>query len=120
MGRFTQMQYEYALERIEDLLPLVNDETDPGSKEALELSLMSDVVIEYEKEHFPIEKPSPAELIELALEEKAISQKALAETIGVSPSRINDYVKGKSEPTLRIASRICKALDITPVAMMGF
>ena len=40
MGRFTQMQYEYALERIEDLLPLVNDETDPGSKEALELSLM--------------------------------------------------------------------------------
>ena len=81
---------------------------------------MSDVVIEYEKEHFPIEKPSPAELIGLALEEKAISQKALAETIGVSPSRINDYVKGKSEPTLRIASRICKALDITPAAMMGF
>ena len=72
MGRFTQMQYEYALERIEDLLPLVNDETDPGSKEALELSLMSDVVIEYEKEHFPIEKPSPAELIELALEEKVL------------------------------------------------
>ncbi|MBR1926195.1 MAG: helix-turn-helix transcriptional regulator [Bacteroidales bacterium] len=119
MGKFTQTQYKYALERIEDLLPLVSEETDPNSKEALELSLMSDVVIEYENEHFPIDKPSPAELIGLALEEKQMSQKALAETIGVSPSRINDYVKGKSEPTLRIASRLCKALDITPAAMMG-
>jgi len=120
MGRITKMQYEYALERVEDLLPLVTDESDPNSKEALELSLMSDVVIKYEGEHFPIEKPTPAELIELALEEKSMSQKALAETIGVSPSRINDYVRGKAEPTLKIASRLCRALGISPAAMMGF
>lgn len=120
MGKFTKMQYEYALERIEDLLPLVGEGSDPNSKEALELSLMSDVVIEYEKEHFPIDKPTPAQLIELALEEKSLSQKALAELVGVSPSRINDYVKGKSEPSLRIAGLLCRTLDISPASMMGF
>lgn len=114
------MQYEYALERVEDLLPLVTEASDPNGKEALELSLMSDVVIEYEKEHYPIEKPTPAELIELALEEKEMTQKALAEAIGVSPTRINDYVRGKAEPSLRIAGRLCRALDIAPAAMMGF
>jgi HTH-type transcriptional regulator/antitoxin HigA len=31
----------------------------------IELALMSDVVIAYEKENFPIEKPGIAELIEL-------------------------------------------------------
>ena len=48
---------------------------------------MSDIVIAYEKEHFPIEKPTVAELIELSLEEKGMTQKQLASEIGVSPSR---------------------------------
>ena len=119
MQEITQMQYEYALERIEDLLPVVDGYADATSKEAVELSLMSDIVIEYEKKHFPIEKPSPSELIALAIEEKSMSQKELAERIGVSPSRISDYVTGRAEPTLRIAARLCTALGITPAAMMG-
>jgi HTH-type transcriptional regulator/antitoxin HigA len=49
--------------------------------------LASEIVIAYEKEHFPIEKPTVAELIELSLEEKGMTQKQLASEIGVSPSR---------------------------------
>lgn len=52
MGRITEKQYQYALERIEDLLPVVNGE-DPNEEKAVELSIYSDIVIEYEKEHFP-------------------------------------------------------------------
>ena len=118
MGRITEMQYQYALERIEDLLPLVSGE-DPNEEKAVELSLYSDIVIEYEKEHFPIEKPTPAELIQASLTEKSMTQKDLASQVGVSPSRINDYVSGRSEPTLRIASRLCVALGIAPAAMLG-
>lgn len=118
MGRITEMQYQYALERIEDLLPVVNGE-DPNEEKAVELSIYSDIVIEYEKEHFPIDKPSPAELIQASLTEKQLTQKELASQIGVSPSRINDYVSGRAEPSLRIASRLCLALGITPAAMLG-
>ena len=119
MEKITQMQYEYALERIEDLLPVVDGYADPGSKEAVELSLLSDIVIAYENEHFPIETPTPAELIELALLEKDMTQKDLAREVGVSPSRINEYVKGKAEPSLRIAGRLCRTLGIPPAAMLG-
>lgn len=57
MTNITKEQYEYALARIEELLPIVDD-YDVKSREAIELSVMSDVVVEYEKEYFPIEKPS--------------------------------------------------------------
>jgi len=112
------MQYQYALERIEDLLPLVSGD-DPNEENAVELSIYSDIVIEYEKEHFPIEKPTPAELIQESLIEKQLTQKELAARIGVSPSRISDYISGRAEPTLRIASRLCATLGISPAAILG-
>jgi len=118
MGRITEMQYQHALERIEDLLPLVSGD-DPNEEKAVELSIYSDIVIEYEKEHFPIEKPTPAELIQESLIEKQLTQKELAARIGVSPSRISDYISGRAEPTLRIASRLCATLGISPAAILG-
>ncbi len=57
MNHITKEQYEFALERIEELLPLVTDTTPANDRNAVELTLMSDIVVEYEKEHFPIEKP---------------------------------------------------------------
>ena len=119
MSKITKEQYEFALSRIEELLPLVNDDTPANDRNAVELTMMSDVVIEYEKEHFPIEKPSVAELIELSLEEKEMTQKQLAMLIGISPSRINGYVSGRSEPTLKIARLLCRTLNSTPAAMLG-
>ncbi len=61
----TKEQYEFALNRIEELLPLVTDETPADDKLAVELTLVSDVVEAYEKEHYPIGKPTIGELIEL-------------------------------------------------------
>ena len=119
MSKITREQYEFALERIEELLPLVTDETPANDRNAIELTMMSDVVIEYEKEHYPIEKPSVADLIELSLKEKKMTQKQLAFLIGVSPSRINDYVTCREEPTLKIARLLCRSLNITPAAMLG-
>ena len=119
MGKVTKEQYEFALARIEELLPLVDDNTPSNDRNAVELRRMSDAVIEYEKEHFPIGKPSVAKLIELSLEEKQMTQKQLAVEIGVSPSRINDYISGRAEPTLKIARLLCATLGISPAAMLG-
>lgn len=119
METITKQKYDFALAKIEELLPLVDDSIPANDPLALELSVMSDIVIAYEKVHFPIEKPSVADLIELSLDEKGITQKELAGNIGVSPSRINDYLTGRSEPTLRIARRLCAALNIPPAAMLG-
>ena len=120
MNKVTKEQYEFALARVEELLPLVDDNTPSNDKNAVELTVMSDIVIAYEKEHYPIEKPTVAELIELSLEEKGMTQRQLAGEIGVSPSRVNDYLAGRSEPTLKVARLLCQVLNIPPAAMLGF
>lgn len=119
MNTTTKAQYEFALARIEELLPLVQDDTPANDRNAIELTLMSDIVINYEKEHYPISKPTVAGLIEMSLEDEGMTQKQLAQQIGVSPSRINDYVAGRAEPTLRVARLLCQALKITPAEMLG-
>lgn len=115
----SKSQYEYALDRIEELLPLVTDSTPANDKNALELTIVSDVVEEYEKLHYPMSKPSIGDLITLSIEEKGLTQKQLAAEIGVSPSRISDYISGRAEPTLRIARALCTVLGIAPAAMLG-
>lgn len=78
MEKITKEQYEFALNRIEELLPLVTDETPANDKNAIELTLMSDIVESYEKRHFPIGKPSVSELIELSLSEKKNDTKTIS------------------------------------------
>lgn len=119
MGKITKEQYEFALARIEELLPIVDDNTPANDRNSVELTMMSDIVVDYEKEHFPMGKPTVAQLIQLSLEEKQMSQKQLAAEIGVSSSRISDYVSGRAEPTLKIARLLCTTLGITPAAMLG-
>jgi len=118
MEKITKEQYEFAQQRIEELLPVV-DGYDIKDKGAVELALLSDIVIEYEKEYFPIEKPTVAELISDGLKDKDMSKKGLAAELGVSPSRITEFVSGKSEPSLKQASLICKILGIPPAVMLG-
>lgn len=115
----TNKQYEYALNRIEELLPLVTDETPAGDKNAVELTIVSDVVEAYEKIHYPISKPTIGELISLSLEEKGMTQKQLAKELGISPSRVSDYISNRAEPTLRIARALCLVLGIAPAAILG-
>lgn len=118
MTKISKEQYEYALGRIEELLPLV-DGYDANDRKAVELSVLSDVVIEYEKEYYPIEKPTVAELIASGLDEMGLTQKELAKEIGVSQSRISDFISGKAEPSLKIARSLCLTLNIKPSAMLG-
>ena len=54
MSKITKDKYEFALARIEELLPMVDDNTPANNRNALELTMMSNIVIDYEKEHYPI------------------------------------------------------------------
>lgn len=118
MRKITEEQYKFAQSRVEELLPLVDDTTPLIDPKAVELMMMSDIVIDYEKEHFPIAKPTVAELIADGLKEARLTQKQLAAELGISTTRVNDFVSGRSEPNLRIAGRICQILKVRPAAML--
>lgn len=117
--RTDETVYKTALERIEELLPFVSDETPVYDRKAVELKIMSDIVIAYEEANFPIATPNFVDVLKLRLEEEAMSQRTLAQRIGVSPSRVSDYLSGRSEPTLKIARNISKVLHIEPAIVLG-
>ena len=48
-----------------------------------------------------------------------MSQSAFAKKIGISPSRVSDYLTGKCEPTLKTARNISKILNIEPAIILG-
>lgn len=54
----SEKQYGTACSRIEELLKVVSNSTSPDDKNFLELDLISDLVADYEEEHFPVEVPS--------------------------------------------------------------
>ena len=69
MNKITKSHYEFALVKIEELLPMVDDNTPANDRYAVELSVWSEIVIAYEKMHFPIIKPAISKFAKLQLEE---------------------------------------------------
>ena len=114
-----ELQYNAFMERIEELLPLVTDNTPLTDKNLMELELLSNLVADYDEAHYPIKTPSLPDVLKLKMYEKHLTQTMLSEIIGVSHSRISEYLTGKSEPTLKVARMICVKLDISPYILLG-
>lgn len=115
----TEKQYKVACERIEELLKKVGNETSENDKNYIELDFLSDLVADYEEKYFPVETPSLQDVIKLRMYEMGISQVKLSEILNVSPSRISEYLTGKSEPTLKVAREISKKLKIDASVVLG-
>ena len=114
-----EIQYNWAVKRVEELLPTVNDDTPTDDPNSIELVLLSNMVADYSEEHFSLGEPSLADIIKLRMYEMEINQKSLSRLLGVSPSRISDYLTGKSEPTLPVARNICRKLNINASVVLG-
>ena len=98
-----EKQYNAAMARIEELMPLVTEETPEDDRNSIELVLLSNLVADYEEITYPVKTPSLIDVLKLRMYERNLTQKALADILGVSPSRVNEYLTGKSEPTLKVA-----------------
>jgi len=52
-----QSEYEAIMARIDELVEIVDDHTPQTDKKYIELDFLADLIVAYEKEHFPIGKP---------------------------------------------------------------
>ena len=114
-----KVQYEWAIKRVEELLPLVDDNTPLDDPNSIELELLSNLVADYSDEHFAIGEPTLVDVLKLRMYEMGLTQKALSALIGVSPSRLSDYVSGKCEPTLKVARGMSRKLNIDANIVLG-
>ena len=75
----TESDYEAALARIDELIHSV-----PGGPEDAELDRISDLVIEYENEHYPMEDPYPSSFIEFLIDQQMVSREHMEALAGGS------------------------------------
>ena len=115
----SEKQYQAAMARIEELLPLVTEDTPEDDIHSVELVLLSNLVADYDNAHYPIEAPSLISVLRLRMYEMNLTQKAMAELIGISASRLNEILSGKREPTLQVARAICINLSIDASIVLG-
>ena len=115
----TEKQYQAAMARIEELLPLVTEDTPEDDIHSVELVLLSNLVADYDDAHYPVKAPDLIDVLRLRMYEMKLSQKAMAELIGISASRLNEILTGKREPTLQIARAICIKLSIDTAIVLG-
>ena len=73
----------------------------------------------FEETHYPVKKPTLIETMKLRMYERGLNQRKLSELLGVSTSRVSEYLTGKSEPPLKTARDISQKLDIDPMIVLG-
>lgn len=88
-------------------------------QQIVELVLLSNLVADYEDEHYPIKKPTLIEVLKLRMFEMGLSQSSLAAMLGMNQSKISEIISGKSEPTLKQARKISQTLNISPAIVLG-
>lgn len=114
-----EIQYNWAVGRVEELLPIVNEDTPRYDPAYIELELLTNLVADYSDEHYAIGDPTLVDILKLRMYELGLTQASLAKLLEVSASRVSEYLSGKSEPTIKVGRRMCKELNIPAEIILG-
>lgn len=115
----SEQQYNAMMARIDELFFSTDENTPADDPRLLELDLLSALVEEYEKEHFPIETPTLSETLLSRLVDMNISQKEMAGILGMTAPRLSSIISGKANPTFEQARLISSRLNISPAIVLS-
>lgn len=107
-----ELQYQEALEKIDALMVKIGDDHNFDNPEFVMMDRLSELVADYEDRHYAIEIPSLIDVIKLRMYEMGLKQDDLAKLLGVSKSRISEYLRGKRDITLDVAKKLHNQLQI--------
>jgi HTH-type transcriptional regulator/antitoxin HigA len=102
----SEKEYQNALIRLEEIF-----DAKSGSKEGDELEVLSILIDNYEKEHFPIDSPDPIDAIKFRMDQLGIKQKDLAKIIGFK-SRVSEIINKKRKLSLNMIRKLHHQLNI--------
>jgi len=104
----TEEDYSKALKMVESLI-LVSPID--GSAEADKLQLLSTLIEDYEKSHFPSSLPDPIEAIKFRMEQLGLEPSDMVHYIGTK-SKVSEVLSGKTPLTLKMIRTLEKELGI--------
>ena len=99
-------EYQNALVRLEEIF-----NAKAGTNEGDELEVLSILIDNYEKEHFPIDPPDPIEAIKFRMDQLGIKQKDLANIVGFK-SRVSEIINRKRKLSLSMIRKLHHQLNI--------
>ena len=115
----TESEYKAIMHRIDELFFTTDENTSKDDPRLVELDVLSALIEEYEKEHYPIETPTLTSTIEARMVEMNCTQKDVAELVGISAPRLSDILNGKKDPTYQQARKIALKLSIDPAIVLS-
>lgn len=104
----TEKENEQSLERIYQLM----QKNRRSKTETDELELLSILVENFEKRHYPVEAPNPVDAIKIRMEQLGMDRNDLAGIIG-HHSRVSEIFSGKRKLTLNMIRSLRKHLNIS-------
>jgi HTH-type transcriptional regulator / antitoxin HigA len=102
----TEEEYKQALVRLEQIF-----DSEPDTPEGDELDLLSLLIDNYERIHYPIDLPNPVEAIKFRMEQLNYNAKDLANIIGFR-SRVSEILSKKRKLSLHMIRNINKRMHI--------
>lgn len=114
-----EMQYRVTLQRVEELMLGLPEDTPADDPRMVELTLLGNLVADYDEEYYPIGKPSLVDVIKLRMYEMGLNQLSLSKLLGINPARVCEFLSGKRTPTLHQARIISQKLNIDPAIVLG-
>lgn len=102
-----------ALERIDALWG-----AEPRSARGDELEVLVTLVDAYEREHHPIEAPTPIAAIAFRMEQQGLTRKDLYSLIG-SRARVSEVLSGKRSLSLSMIRRLRSGLGLSADLLIG-
>jgi HTH-type transcriptional regulator/antitoxin HigA len=108
----TKADYRASLKAIEFLI-----NARPKTPEGERLDVLVTLVESYEREHFPLDLPSPVEAIKFAMDQRGLTIKDLEPMIGRT-NRVYEILNNKRPLTLKMIWRLHLGLGIPAASLI--
>jgi HTH-type transcriptional regulator/antitoxin HigA len=108
----TRADYRASLKAIESLM-----NARPKTPEGERLDVLVTLVESYEREHFPLDLPSPVEAIKFAMDQRGLTVKDLEPMIGRT-NRVYEILNNKRPLTLKMIWRLHQGLGIPAACLI--
>lgn len=110
-------QYRVALAFVDDLMTRAEQDGNPAL--ASLLTLISERVETYEEEHHPVPASNPSRVLAFLMEQRDLTQSALAEATGIDQSNLSKLLKGERELNTRQIKILSDYFKVSPAVFIA-
>lgn len=128
-SRYLELIYEFPLKPIRSDAELkratkvIDQLADRGESnltpdETAYLSVISDLIEKYEGAHYPIDEATPAQVLAFCIEQRAVTQRQVAEQTGIPVSTISELISEKRTFTMNHVERLSGYFQVSPAVFI--